>query len=46
MSNNENIIKAEMEKLNTKYKVIEFTVTKNKWTNMPYIHVLMKKIED
>ena len=46
MSNNENIIKAEMEKLNPKYKVIEFTVTKNKWTNMPYIHVLMKKIED
>ena len=46
MSNNENIIKAEMEKLNPKYKVIEFTITKNKWTNMPYIHVLMKKIED
>lgn len=46
MSNNENIIKAEMEKLNLKYKVIEFTITKNKWTNMPYIHVLMKKIED
>lgn len=45
MSNNENLIEEEMRKLNPQYKLIEFKVVRNKWTKMPYIHVLMKKIE-
>lgn len=45
MDSNRNIIEEEMEKINPGYKLIEFEITKNKWTNMPYIHVLMRKID-
>lgn len=45
MSSNKNIIEIEMEKINPGYKFLEFKVIRNKWTNMPYIHVLMKKIK-
>lgn len=45
MSVNENLIEEEMRKINPQYKLVEFKVIRNKWTKMPYIHVLMKKIE-
>ncbi|SCI08752.1 Uncharacterised protein [uncultured Clostridium sp.] len=44
MSDNHNLIEEEMKKLYQNYKLIKFTVTKNKWTNIPYIHVLMRKL--
>lgn len=43
MDKNHNLIEEEMKKLNPNYKLIKFEVKRNKWTNMPYIHVLMKK---
>ena len=43
MDRNHNLIEEEMKKLNPNYKLIKFEVKRNEWTNMPYIHVLMKK---
>lgn len=44
MENAHNLIEKEMEKLNPGYKVVGFKATRNKWTAMPYIHVMMRKI--
>lgn len=45
MSDNENIIEEVMKKFNPNYKFVKFEVKRNKFTRMPYIHVLMKRIE-
>ena len=44
MESDHNLIEKEMEKLNPGYKVVGFKATRNKWTGMPYIHVMMRKI--
>ena len=46
VSTNMNFVEREkeIEKLNPGYKVVGFKATRNKWTGMPYIHVMMRKI--
>lgn len=44
MDNNNSLIEKEMEKLNPGYKLIGFKAIRNKWTQMPYIHVTMRKV--
>lgn len=46
MDKDNSIIKDFMEKLNPGYKVIGYKAERNKWTNMPYISVMMSKINN